>query len=388
MIPWLRVVLPSQGLLVALTVLYAGAAAVRLWLERHFGVQLPEEVRRLFTAPVLGFGAVGYAIWRVMAFHPLYRSEYRKWLATTPWTSRQPLPLGPVHLVPQDVVLVGTVVLLAFWLSGDRWVVHVPLLFLTVYLLFLGGTMFFTGAWPWGYTVAFGLGLIVWLWNRPLACASAALVTYAAAYAGLRWSLAHFPWEPRWVRELSDLMGANVHPERGLGNALGWPFGRLAPKLPGLEFHIPVHHALLISLLIGWWVFAATSALNDSEDRQNVILSMPLSAVFFVPVVRLSVYCTSYRSPISFLGRLATGRWFIPGYDQVFVPSLLAIWIGCSLEIISVLIGLRHLYSQPIIIALVLFITLGMGPSLKVWRLTGQHRIVDPTRPVGAVQVG
>src|SRR5262249_4966554 len=157
---------------------------------------------------VLVIGTVSYAVWRVQAYHPLYQPAYQTWLAATPWTSRQPLPLGPVHLVPQDVLLVGAAVLLG-WLYGDRWAQHLPQVFLVAYLSYLGTSLFLTGAWPWGYTVAFGLGLAIWLWHDWPASLLAALLTYAVAYLGLRRSLAHFPWTTPWS-PLLGMVGVHV----------------------------------------------------------------------------------------------------------------------------------------------------------------------------------
>jgi hypothetical protein len=39
-------------------------------------------------------------------------------------------------------------------------------------------------------------------------------------------------------------------------------------------------------------------------------------------------------------------------------------------------------------IAVVLFFCMGMGPSLKVWRLTGKHRIVDSGQRGACIKVG
>src|SRR5262249_52085445 len=154
MIRWLRVVLPSLGWLVLFAVLYGFAAAFMLGVEWWFG-QRVEEVRWPASRAILVIGTLSYAAWRVQAYHPLYLPPYQTGLAGTPWTSRQPLPLGPVHLVPQDVLLVAAVVLSA-WLNGDRWALYVPQLFLFYYVWLLGASLFGTGAWPWGYAVAFG----------------------------------------------------------------------------------------------------------------------------------------------------------------------------------------------------------------------------------------
>ena len=47
-------------------------------------------------------GAVLLGFYRVIAFHPYFRADYLRWLKSTPWTVRKPLPVGPVELVPED----------------------------------------------------------------------------------------------------------------------------------------------------------------------------------------------------------------------------------------------------------------------------------------------
>src|SRR5262245_27308419 len=106
MIRWLRAVLPPLGWLVSLALAYGGTTAFVLFLEWRLGQRLPEDVRWQTQRAVLIFGVVGYAVWRAIAYHPLFRPSYRTWLAGTPWKIPKPLPLGPIHLVPQDVLLV------------------------------------------------------------------------------------------------------------------------------------------------------------------------------------------------------------------------------------------------------------------------------------------
>src|SRR5262249_12037823 len=105
------------------------------------------------------------------------------------------------------------------------------------------------------------------------------------------------------------------------------------------------------------------------------------------PISRLSLYLSGYLPPISIWGRLTTGRWIIPGYDKVFVAPLLAVGLAAwmSTEILN-----RNLDPRvyvPMVTFVFLAIFLGMGPSLKAWRLTGNHRIVEG-KQVGAVRVG
>src|SRR5262245_11459421 len=131
MIRWLRLVLPSPSLGVLFVVLYGIAYCAIPITEWFMGLQLPAELRWYFTRPFLFVCTILYAIWRVHGFHPQCRADYQKWLESTPWSSRKSLPLGPIHLVLQDVVIIGLVVLVT-WLIGDEWAQFVPQLFLIV----------------------------------------------------------------------------------------------------------------------------------------------------------------------------------------------------------------------------------------------------------------
>src|SRR5262249_15126958 len=148
------------------------------------------------------------------------------------------------------------------------------------------------------------------------------------------------------------------------------------------------HHAVLISALVGWWTFAGISLIPNAEDQQVALLFVLSLVALAVPGARFGIYCDGYAPPISFLGRLATGRWIIPRYDQVFVAPLLAVAAGSTLGGVAVLLGLDLVVALPVVIAVVLFLSLGLGPSLQVWRLTGNHRIVEGSHRAGTVKVG
>ena len=71
----------------------------------------------------------------------------------------QPLPLGPVHLAWADVVVAAVVLLLA-----HHTIIGYPvflLSFLFAFLGLLGLTFWWTGPWPYGYAIAFGVALVV-----------------------------------------------------------------------------------------------------------------------------------------------------------------------------------------------------------------------------------
>jgi hypothetical protein len=62
--------------------------------------------------------------------------------------------------------------------------------------------------------------------------------------------------------------------------------------------------------------------------------------------------------------------------------------VGAALGNLSLMLGLDPLFSYSVIMALALFICLGMGPSLRAWRLTWEHSIVEGGQRTGAVKVG
>ncbi len=389
MIRWLRLSWPPWGWVALFAVAYGGALGLLLWLEARIGGPLVDDagrpLRTRLTGGMLMAGTAFYSFWRAFVFHPRGRPSYAAWLAATPWTSKKPLPLGPVHLVPQDILFVGTIVALT-WLSGDEWALFVPQVLLALYAGLLGITFFTTGAWPWGYAVAFAVGLTVRLWPFLPASLSAALLAYGFAYLGLRQALARFPWNETWIDEQFGLWPKKNN-IRASG-AIGWPYARLAPKFPGSETGIALHHALLLSALIGWVVYACLALAPkpaDQDETSRLLLSFVLT---IAPVARCFVYCNGYLPPISFLGRLATFRWIIPGYDQIFVAPLLAFLVGAALEGARMLLGIDPLYARPVNIAVILAICLGMGPTLKTWRLTGEHRIAITTLRTETVRVG
>lgn len=385
MIRWLRVVLPGLSFLATFAVVYGLAAGVALYDEHS--IRLLPETRKV-TRAILGVASVVYALWRGTAFHPLSQPGYLAWLAATPWTSRKPLPLGPIHLVAQDVVIAGSVVLLA-WSCGDGWALFVPRLFLLVYLEILAISLCLAGVWPWGYALFFLLSAAVWQWRDVQVCLAVEALGYAVAWLGLRREMARFPWESTWVADFYGRGGFTASLESKNRDMAGWPFGKLGPKFPGRPIVIPLHHALLIGLVVGAWVFALMSHIPtmNGPDRQG-LYAMSLPVLLFAPLIRVAVYCEGYWQPISFWGRLMTGRWIIPGYDQVLVAPLLALAIGSLFLALAASHELEPSMTAAVVTAMTLFICLGLGPSLRAWRLTGHHRITDGGQKAGGVKVG
>jgi hypothetical protein len=373
LIRWLRLTLPPMGFVVAAVFVLLCAEGfylwVRCWLE-SLGptAEAPSELLKMRNS-IAGVAAAAYGVFRAVVYHPFFRSRYRDWLEQTPWTSRQPLPAGPIHLMWQDAVVMGIFLLsLHGFPLGRIWVLQA---FLFAYLGTLGVSFWGTGPWWMGYGILFGLGLVVRLLMWPFVALDVLAIVYVAAFVGLRTALARFPWPDSRIPEtLRQQFTGNIMARRKW--LLGWPYRQMSG--------VPQEHAvrprdgILAPLLAAWWVWALAS--HSSDPTAPVPVLSFIYATFVSLFARLLVYVGSCRPPISLWGRIATGRLIIPGYDYVFVAplcTLLVAAIGVTLAFMA-----RMKYSTitfPLAMAAVLIVALNMGPSFRSWHLTGHHRI-------------
>jgi hypothetical protein len=321
--------------------------------------------------PVLFLAAVAYGVYRVVAFHPVFRDAYRAWLESTPWTHHKALPLGPVELVWQDGLVVGALILLC---ATQRVPFAVQLLcsFLLAHIILLSVSFVMTGDWVFAYATAFMLGLAVWFWHRPPACAFALAGVYVFAYEGLRRALAQFPWVKR---KALKIIGSDIRFESGpRREPCGWPYDRLMGEVVDVRAVAGVD-ALLLSMLLSWWLFVLISLLRAVDDRNIAAVAAFAAVMILAPGVRLWKYVRGYNSPLGLGARLLTFRWIIPGYDQVFVGPLCAVVAG------PVTLAVLRSCSVPAAICftaaagVVILVALVSPPDLKRWRLTGQHRL-------------
>lgn len=341
---------------------------------------------------LVSLAAAAYGVYRVVAFHPFYRPDYREWLAHTPWTVAKPLPVGPVAFVWEDlVVLAGFVLLtLAQPLLDPVRLVNFCLL---AYLAALALTLWPTGAGVFGYAVAFGVGLAIRLFPDPWASLAAAIGTYVVAYVGLHVSLARFPWTLEWEKAIAAGASAGNTDkffEHFAGPACGWPYDRLRPRLVQ-PLRLGGRDALLVSLLAGWWLFALEGLLPDQRDRILLAFLVLTMTTILLPAARFVLYRSGYAPPIDLWGRLATFRWIIPGYDQIVVGPVCALLVGPSTIMMAPWWGLPAEVAIPIALSLVILVTLVARPSLVQWRLTGHHRLtynVSAQRKSEFIQVG
>jgi hypothetical protein len=109
---------------------------------------------------------------------------------------------------------------------------------------------------------------------------------------------------------------------------------------------------------------------------------------FFLAGIRLLVYLDGSAAPISLLGRLATGRLVIRGYDSVFAAPLLALWAGVGVPIVLLSFGVGPMEAGSAALALSVLLALKVGPNLREWRLAGGQRLTSPLGSKAVTKTG
>ncbi len=79
--------------------------------------------------------------------------------------------------------------------------------------------------------------------------------------------------------------------------------------------------------------------------------------------------------PISLLGRIATGRLIIPGYDMALLAPLAPILAAGVLPDAATAVGIPMVIGYPVAAGVVIWLALALPPRRTDWQLTGHHRI-------------
>jgi len=382
LIHWMRLVVPRFEL-VLIFFLFAGflEALNALIVVNQWDVDDKFYFVRLVLYSLF---ALIYGVYRAVVFHPRVNTEYGKWLASTPWTSRLPLPAGPIHLVPQDLV-----VLMLIWGLNHEF----SLRSLAIFVVFLSSYQFILALihleldeWRLGYAVGLGLGTELFFIRHQEVQLPIAMACYVLNWIALQRTLRRFPWASTSIPMLKELNSK----EQKTQIHLGFPHNVLAPK--PVKLYIPRHHAICLPILIGWWQLAGLWGA-DREARIGCLM-FPLCGLIAMMFVQGVVGTLGYRSPIDLWGRICTGRIIIPKYDCVWVPSLVALaigmplyWLALATETQNKWVGPAFSPDQttllmlqaslgPLATTCMLLALLNIGPGIDEWRLTGQHRIV------------
>ena len=358
---WFRVVLLGPGLAFGFMLAYAATYIPNVVYWIYTGVFPVNADWEIIQIPLLVMAAAAYGLTRAVAFHPGFMEEYRKWLNQTPWRYGLPLPAGPIHLVPQDVVVVGVLCGLGTWRLPEFWWM-VPSVFLASYLagLLIG---FIRTRLDWhAFLLAFGLGGAVLLYQTPWGLGLLFLGLYGIAYHGLA----------RWLKEpglpvADERICFDAETTRNLKIKLGWPYDYLGPLR---ERHpISIGRAAAFAMVAGWWEFVLISV--EFESFIFIATIGPL----FLAGMRLK-YIWGYAPPISMWGRIRTFRWIIPGYDVVFVAPVMILLLLWFMKWLVFDCGVTQELALPLVLGAIVFVALACPPSLDQWRLTGNHRIV------------
>ena len=361
---WMRQVIPISVLFLGLAA-YAAMVGIPLivmwWLTGNPG-GFP--LRNPAGLGVLGMMAIAYGGYRVAAFHPVYRKDYCDWLKATPWRFGQPLPLGPIHIVLQDIINIGVLTGLSM-LHVDGQLPIMASLFLGGYLFNMTLALFCTQQNLHAFLLLYGFGGLLYVQNDPLEILGLLVMLYVIAVQGLNNSLRSFD---QWTLNLSSL---NRIAEKQQEKLLGWPHDHLAPKqarfAPGLIT------SSAIAGLFGWVAGGLLVNVPPKDFRDASFMLMALVPV--AGLVRLVTYLNGYAPPLSLLGRLRTGRLLIPGFDVVFVAPLLMLAIQLTFVKLVERGFVFPIAVVSTLIAIGILIGLQFPPRLDAWRLTGNHRI-------------
>lgn len=311
LIHWVRLVLPRFEWVAVFVIVMIGFEAINLSVIASGWNPNDGHFRELRLALYVAIGLI-YGVYRVAAFHPRSNAEYERWLSSTPWTSQHPLPYGPINLIPQDLLVI--LALMAFSQYFTLRVLYIPVAFLTGHQLALASINWSLKEWALAYAVGFGLGAQCFFFRQPEWQLLIGIACYPLSWIASQRVLSRFPWEPEKFSIL----------ERTNQMRLGWPHDTLAPKQP--HDLICRHDALCLSFLMGWWHLAILWGAD--QDIRPGILLFPWAILMAAGFIRILSYIFGYNSPIDLWGRICTGRWIIPKYDCIWIPSLVAWLIG------------------------------------------------------------
>ena len=342
-------------------------------------------------------GLLAYGAYRVFAFHPFYRAGYRKWLESTPWTWRRPLPVGPVYPVIEDVIIISAISAPA-WFFGDFDYLATFSIAIAAYLMVLCWTLPTTGAWGFHIPVALLVGLALRLWDQPAwSYSGAVLLALVFGLVGLGRSLKRWPWglgarglDPS---KLEKLMTQSLPDQVGTGtNQLGWPYDRLGPRRDQPPTWRETVDSFFACVTVAWW-FYAILGLAPENGRGPISVMVLMYAMLFMLVHRITRYMVGYASPLGLFGRIARFSPIIPSYDQVFAAPVAAVFAVTAGPWLLHRVGLPWDACAAVALGTSLLALFLGGPDRRRWQLTAKHRVVPAMTSTartkgGFIQVG
>lgn len=358
---WMRVVMPRGEFGALFLFALLGIESIGLWF---FLQQIPvDEDFARFRICWLAGGGLAYGLYRAFAFHPLTNEDYRRWLELTPWNVSQPLPAGPVWLVPQDLVVILALIALNHELTWQNAVIPMCML-----LGFLVGNLclnWATGEWALSAAMAFALAGLPLLHRQLEYVLPVQLGCLGLSYWATRRSLQRFPWDVSQGlhAQLNKSPTEILQPQQ-----LGWPYDLLAPTVPKLR--ITFHDGACISLLLGWLEFALMTMLSQLPNPPDRAVTLFFTFPgLFAGLGAIIVTTSNYPSPIDLWGRFWTLRWIIPAHDVLPATYLAAALVTVLLH------ATFQIWAGALGTAVTFLILLVFSPKVDEWRLTAPHRL-------------
>ncbi|HVT30940.1 MAG TPA: hypothetical protein VHE81_23240 [Lacipirellulaceae bacterium] len=114
---------------------------------------------------------------------------------------------------------------------------------------------------------------------------------------------------------------------------------------------------------------------DDTTDYTGGLVLAHGLIAFIAIAVRTIAYLAGHLPPISFVGRFATRRWIIPGYDAMFVAPLAALLVALALPQLLLTTGIPAVFAVPFIFAVTIWCCIGLRPTIVEWHYTGHFRI-------------
>jgi len=371
-IRWFALVMPPAWAVVSGLTTYG---AVQGLLYRTYSMYPHGDTQALHRPGYLVVMAmvICYTLFRGFAFHPAYREEYLKWLGLTPWRHPTPLPLGPVHAVWQDLIILVVFEMMVWGMSlGMK--LAIPVAFLFGLAMCLALSLWITGYRAYCYQVAYALAATVWIASvSPLLAGICLLATYALAWRRLNQSFATFPWGESSASRARVMQSLATKSSKKASSRAdwGWTYDVLSPQQ--VE-QLPLVDRLLLSGLICFSLFALLA--HAHFEMMVTFLIVGFVCQGFYCIKHVYSYVWSHSAPISLLGRFMTGRWVIPSYDVVLLPLVYYLGtVSLAFYLASPAVGWPIPYVGPAMMAVyLLLMNLGCA-DINRWRLTSKARL-------------
>jgi hypothetical protein len=134
---------------------------------------------------------------------------------------------------------------------------------------------------------------------------------------------------------------------------------------------------------LGWWAYCV-AAPADTAGQGREAFGVATMVGLVVALGRFAIYAVGIQPPAGFFGRIGSGRWVIPGYDRVLLAplciTLLTLFAGIGGYLAALNWGVSFAVLSGGTVGLVLLLGIGLGPTLRDWRLCGECTFLRNTR--------